>query len=452
MKKISIVAMLTLLCCHFSLLAQELPAFPGAEGWGQFSKGGRNGIVIKVTNLNDDGPGSFREAVMNPNPRIIVFDVSGTIDLKSPLTITSPYMTIAGQTAPGDGICLKTFPLNIANTNDIIIRNIRVRPGIESGLIGSEIDGIEVRESTNVILDHCSVSWSNDEAVNTWHKSSNVTVQWCIISEPLNKSVHEKGAHGFSASIGGYKNSFHHNLLANGAGRNPSIAGNNQHFTVLLDIRNCVISNWGHRTADGKPLSVNIINNYYKPGPATNEKVRTRIAAIDNSDRMGFTGLWHIEGNHMDGYPEISANNWQGGVNFSEGTSEPRNRQVTPFEVAEVTTQSAKDAYALVLKYAGCIAPNRDEVDKRVVKQVETNKFSKTADGLVDAVEQVGGWPSLKQGKVLKDTDNDGIPDEWEIAHGLNPNDPSDANKDYNGDGYTNIEKYINSLVPNPYK
>lgn len=452
MKKIILFCLLTFFSFHISILAQDLPAFPGAEGWGQFTKGGRGGIVIKVTNLNDDGPGSFREAVMNPNPRIVVFEVSGTIELQKPLIITSPYLTIAGQTAPGDGICLKNYPLDILQTNDVIIRSIRIRPGIESGTLGSELDGIEVRESSNIIIDHCSISWSNDEAVNTWHKSSNVTVQWCMISEPLNKSIHEKGAHGFSASIGGYKTSFHHNLLANGSGRNPSIAGNNQHFTVLLDMRNCVISNWGHRTADGKPLSVNIINNYYKPGPATQDNVRRRIASIDNSTKMGFTGLWHIEGNYIEGYPEISADNWKGGVDFSEGTSVAQNRQVTPFEVANVTTQSAEEAYQLVLENVGCISPVRDQVDQRVIKQIKTNKYSITADGMIDAVDQVGGWPMLKQGKVLKDSDNDGMPDEWELAHGLNPNDANDANKDYNGDGYTNIEKYINSLIPNPYK
>lgn len=452
MEKTALLTIILLFCSSILLVAQEELAFPGAEGWGRNAKGGRGGVVLKVTNLNDDGPGSFREAVMNPNPRIVIFEVSGTIALQSPLIITSPYLTIAGQTAPGDGICLRNFPLDIQNTNDIIIRCIRVRPGIESGLLGSEIDGIEVRESKNVILDHCSVSWSNDEAVNNWHRSSFMTVQWCMISEPLNKSVHEKGAHAFAASIGGYKSSFHHNLLANAAGRNPSIAGNNQHFTVLLDIRNCVISNWGHRTCDGKPLSVNLLNNYYKAGPATKESVRKRIAKIDNSDHMGFTGLWYIEGNYMDGFPLISKNNWDGGVEFSPGTSEPRNRQVSIFEVAPVTTQTAENAYNLVLTNAGCIAPARDAVDVRVVNQILTGKYEKSADGIIDTVEQAGGWPFLKQGKILKDSDGDGIPDEWEIAHGLNPNDPSDANGDYNGDGYTNIEKYINSLVPDPYK
>ena len=448
MKTFSYLVLLILF--SFSLNAQEtqLPAFPGAEGWGANAKGGRGGIVLTVTNLNDSGEGSFREAVMNPNPRIVIFNVSGTIELKSELIIKSPYLTIAGQTAPGDGICLKNFPLRIQNTNDIIIRGMRVRPGINSGLIGSEIDGIEIRESENVIVDHCTVSWSNDEGINNWHKSRFITFQWCVMSEPLNRSIHEKGAHGFAASIGGYKSSFHHNILANAAGRNPSIGGNNQHFTVLLDIRNCIISNWQHRSCDGKPLSVNIVNNYYKPGPATKEEVKRRIVRIDNSEKMGFTGLWHIDGNYVESDLNISYNNWDGGVDFEVGTSEAKNRRVEPFEVAHVTTQNALDAYTLVLANAGCLP--RDSQEKRVIEQIRTGKYKYTKDGIVDNIEQVGGYPELKTGKQPKDSDGDGIPDEWEKKNGLNPNDSSDALR-ISSNGYMNIENYINSLIPNPY-
>lgn len=432
----------------FCLYAQ-LPAFPGAEGWGMYTKGGRGGIVIEVTNLNDSGAGSFREAVMNPNPRIVIFKVSGTIELKSEIIITSPYLTLAGQTAPGDGICLKNYPLDI-RTQEVIIRGIRVRPGIESGLIGSELDAMEVSDSHNIIVDHCSFSFSNDEGINNWKGSSNITFQWCLMSDPLNKSVHEKGAHGFSASIGGNKASFHHNILANGAGRNPSIGGNNQFFTVLLDIRNCLISNWEHRTCDGKPLSVNLINNYYKPGPATKESVKKRIAKIDNSEHLGFSGLWFIEGNYMEGYPEISANNWNGGVDLSEGVSKERNRQLKPFTTAPVITQSSEDAYKLLLDYAGCIAPKRDSQDERVINQIRTGKYLRTENGIIDNVEQAGGWPILNSVTPPIDSDGDGIPDEWEKANGLNPNDSSDAIK-IAANGYMNIENYINSLIPIPY-
>lgn len=426
--------------------SKDLPAFPGAEGWGMNAKGGRGGVVLEVNNLNDSGPGSFREAVTNPNPRIVVFRVSGTIELKSILEIISPFLTIAGQTAPGDGICLKNFPLHIAQTHDIIIRCIRIRPGIASGLKGSELDGIEIRESSHIIVDHCTVSWTNDEGVNNWHKSSFVTFQWCMITEPLHKSVHEKGAHGYGATIGGYKSSFHHNILSNAVARNASIGGNNQNPTVMLDVRNCVISNWEHRSCDGKPLSINLVNNYFKPGAATNNDVKRRIARIDNAENYGFTGLWYIEGNVVEGYPKISADNWKGGVDFEEGTSEVRNRRYTPFEFAPVTTQTAVEAYESVLKYAGVIAPKRDVQEERIVGQIQTNTFPLGTNGIINAVEQAGGWPELKSTIPPKDSDHDGMPDEWEIAHGLNPTNPSDAVKT-GTNGYTNVEEYINSLV-----
>lgn len=430
-------------------LKAQLPAFPGAEGWGRYSQGGRGGVVLKVTNLSDSGPGSFREAVMNPSPRIIVFEVAGTIDLKSELEITSPYLTIAGQTAPGEGICFKRFPIRINNTHDIIIRGIRIRPGIESGLIGSQIDVIDVNNSQNVIVDHCVFSWSTDEGINTWHGARFITFQWCVMSEPLNHSIHEKGTHGYCGSIGGYKSSFHHNLLANGAARNPSIAGNNQAPTVLLDFRNCVISNWGHRSCDGKPLSINLVNNYYKPGPATSAEVKRRVTRIDNAEKLGFSCMWHVDGNFIEGFPEISANNWAGGVDFEEGTSPEKNRRIDSFEVAPVITQSAKEAYELVLKYAGCYN-NRDSQEKRIIEQVRTGKYAFTKNGLIDRVEQVGGWPELKTGKLPQDTDKDGIPDEWERKNGLNATDPSDATKTA-GNGYMNVENYINSLLPDIY-
>lgn len=444
-----IIGLFLLIPLCYTQNKEALPAFPGAEGWGMHSKGGRGGVVLQVTNLNDDGPGSFREAVMNPNPRIVVFRVSGTIELKSEIIITSPYLTIAGQTAPGDGICIKNYPLDISNTHDIIVRCIRVRPGIASGLIGSELDGIEVRDSHNIIFDHCTISWSNDEGVNNWHKSSFITFQWCMIAEPLHKSVHEKGPHGYGASIGGYKASFHHNLIANAVARNPSIGGNNQNVTVMLDVRNCVFANWGHRSCDGKPLSINLINNYYKPGPATRDNVKRRIAKIDNADKMGFSCLWHINGNTVEGYPEISRDNWNGGVDFDPGTSVGKNKSDVPFEFAPVTTHSAEKAYEYVLNYAGVVAPKRDTQEERIIDQIRTNSYKYGENGIINMVEEVGGWPLLKSSTPPVDSDGDGIPDEWEAAHGLNPNDPGDAVLDRNGDGYTNIEEYINSLVPN---
>ena len=446
MKKLSML-LLSLFVAVLALAQNPIPAFPGAEGWGMYAQGGRGGQVLFVTNLNDNGPGSLRAAIDHPDPRIVIFRVSGTIELQSELTIRNPYLTIAGQTAPGDGICLKNFTLNIADTHDIIIRNIRVRPGIESGLLGSQIDAMEIRNSRNVIIDHCSFSWSVDEGVNTWHRSELVTVQWCMMSEPLHKSIHEKGAHGYGASVGGYKTSYHHNIFAHAYARNPSIGGNNQNFTVLFDYRNCVVYNWVIRTCDGKPLSINVVNNYLKPGPATRDNVKRRVARIDNSTHMGFNGLWYIEGNYVEGYPEISADNWNGGVDFEDGSSPARNRQLTPFDVAPVTTHTAPEAYELVLKYAGVIAQSRDAHEQRIISEIKAGTYTYGDKGIIDHPDQVGGWPVLRSIPAPVDSDGDGMPDEWEIANGLNPFDPTDANQDRNGDGYTNIEEYINSLI-----
>ncbi len=429
----------------------QTDAFPGAEGWGRYAKGGRGGVLLLVTNLNDSGPGSFREAAMFNGPRTIVFKVSGNIELKSKLIISSPFLTIAGQTAPGEGICLKNYPLEIFYTHDIIVRGIRVRPGTESGIIGSEIDGINIAESSNVIVDHCSVSWTCDEGVNNWHKSSFITFQWCLIAEPLNNSVHEKGKHGFGATIGGYKSTFHHNIIANATARNPSIGGNNQNPTVMLDVRNCVFSNWKNRSCDGKPLSVNIVNNYYKPGPATLEDVKSRIVRIDNSEKYGFNSLWYIDGNYIEGNPIVSKDNWNGGVEFEEGTSEQRNRLLKAVEYAPVSTQTAEEAYTMVLKNAGVIYPVRDKQDCRVISQIVTGKYQLSEEGIIDKVEQAGGWPQLSSAIPDKDTDEDGMPDSWEVQNGLNPKDPNDSGKISDLSAYTNLEKYINSLIPAAY-
>jgi hypothetical protein len=445
MKHILLSLLLSLL--PLASLSPQTPAIPGAEGWAAQTRGGRGGILLEVNNLNDSGPGSLREAIENPNPRTIIFKVSGTIELQSMLNVASPFLTIAGQTAPGDGICLKNFPLHIVNTHDIIVRFLRIRPGIASGLKGSELDGIEIREASNVIIDHCTVNWTNDEAVNNWHHSNFVTIQWCIIAEPLHRSVHEKGPHGYGASIGGYKASFHHNILASAVARNASIAGNNQHPTVMLDVRNCVIANWQHRSCDGKPLSINLVNNYFKPGPATLPDVDRRIARIDNAENMGFSCLWYIDGNHMEGNPAISADNWAGGVDYERGTSESRNRRLTPFDFAPVATQSALDAYHAVLQNAGVTVPHRDSHENRIIEQIRTNHFPLGNQGIIDSTDQVGGWPELRSAPAPIDTDRDGMPDAWEQAHGLNPADPADGNR-LNPDGYTNIEKYLNSLIP----
>lgn len=425
-------------------LPDAIPAFPGAWGGGMFATGGRGGKVIAVVNLNDDGPGSLRAAVETPGPRIVVFRVSGTIDLQSSLVVAHSNLTIAGQTAPGDGICLKRFPLKISEANDVVVRFLRVRPGDESGW---RHDGIEVRRAANVMIDHCSVSWSIDEAINTWHDTKNLTVQWCLIAEALDRPF-DSDPHGFGASWGGENCSYHHNLFAHCAGRNPSIAGQERERTINMDHRCSVIYNWRHRTCDGKPMQVNVVNNYYKSGPATHAGVRRRIARIDDTQSAyGYPSIWFIEGNRVEGAPGISADNWQGGIHFKGNACEADNRRRTPFPVWPVPTQSADEAYGLVLRHVGANRPRRDPHDTRIVREVETGTPT-FGNGIIDTPKQVGGWPELKSGAAPPDSDGDGMPDAWETAHMLNPHNTADGALDSDNDGYTNIEEFLNQTDP----
>jgi len=425
-----------------SVFAQPL-AFPGAEGFGRFAVGGRGGDAVAVTNLNDSGPGSLREAVSAGN-RTVVFRVSGTIALKSDLLIAQSNLTIAGQTAPGDGICLRGHPLRLRGANDVVIRHLRVRPGADSG---KAIDGIEVRDGRNIIIDHCSVSWTVDEAMNTWHGARDLTVQWCVISEPLNRSVHPKGAHGYGASWGGENVSYHHNLFAHATARTPSVAGQARDHTINMDHRCSVVFDWEHRSCDGKPDSINVVNNYYKPGPATLPAVRRRIARIDDTRATyGFDSFWHIAGNVVEGFPEISADNWAGGVDFEGGTSIKLNRRMDPFPVAPVTTQSAEESYRLVLAHAGATRPRRDPVDNRVLAEARSG-IPTFGNGIIDSPAQVGGWPELRSAPAPVDSDGDGMPDAWETARGLNPRDPADRNDRKLQRDYTNLETYLSELA-----
>jgi len=430
----------------FSQTSPDIPAFPQAEGFGAWSRGGRGGKVIYVENLNDNGPGSLRAAVDDPEPRTVVFRVSGTIELKSYLLISKPYITIAGQTAPGDGICLKNYPLKVYRTHDVIIRGIRVRPGTGSGLPGSYIDAIDVEDSNNVIIDHCSASWSVDEILNTNHETNDITIQWCIFSESLNNSVHEKGEHGYAATIGGSRASYHHNLFAHNLGRNPSIGGSDESRTEQLDFRNNVVYNWVSRVCDGKPRTMNFVSNYYKSGPATPPSMKNWIAEIQASEKYGYTSKWYIEDNYIAGYPDLTSNNWGGAVKFDAGTSMALNREYTPFENANYRSDEAEDAYLEVLDHAGVIIPRRDTVDNRVIEDVKKGTAT-IENGIIDLVGQAGGWPELLTYDIPLDTDSDGMPDEWETSQGLNLNDPEDRNYLAGGEVYTNLERYINILA-----
>ena len=419
------------------------PAFPGAEGFGKYSIGGRGGRVIEVTNLNDTGPGSFRAACEAEGPRTVVFRVSGTIPLEKELKIRNPYLTIAGQTAPGDGVCIKNYQFNF-DTRHMIVRYLRVRPGDEKRKEQDAFGG----GNDHIMVDHCSVSWGVDETLSI-NKASNSTVQWCLVSESLTRSLHKKGAHGYGGLWGGPGGSFHHNVLAHHSSRNPRASGNPD--SGLLDFRNNVIYNWGFNSAYGGELwPRNWINNYYKFGPATSENVRHRIF-LQKDPR----GKMYAEGNYLWGFPAVTKDNWNGGIDFAEDgeATEQTLRVRAPYVVAPVKTQSAERACRMVLRGVGC-SLRRDSVDARVVKEIRTGTatygetYGGGGRGLIDSQTAVGGWPELRSLPAAEDRDHDGMPDAWERKHRLNPNDPADGAQDANGDGYTNLEDYLNSLVP----
>lgn len=444
-----------------SLWSQQL-AFPGAEGYGKFAKGGRGGAVYEVTNLNDSGEGSLRSAVEAEGPRTVVFRVPGTIVLESPLRITKPYITIAGQTAPGDGICIRKNPL-IIDADHVIIRYIRVRLGDESG---KDYDAVSSRYTKNIILDHISASWSVDECFSVYHCDS-VTVQWCIVSESMSKSNHVKGSHGFGGIWGSNYGSYHHNLLAHHSSRNPRMASGSGN----TDFRNNVIYNWGYQSLYGGEKrqkgsdrfifsNFNIVANYYKPGPATQPgEVSYRIANPGFRNITDDYGKWYIAENVVEGNEEVSADNWNGGVQTKIALEKIRLDQ--PWPSMPIRQQTAREAYFAVLDSAGAILPKRDAVDSRIIKEARGGfatyegasykKEHKVADkskicGIIDTQDDVGGWPLLESAPAPKDSDHDGMPDEWENANNLNKNDPADRNV-VGADGYTMLEKYLNNIT-----
>lgn len=439
-------------------------AFPGAEGFGKYTTGGRGGEVRIVTNLNDDGEGSLRKAVSASKPRIIVFAVSGTIHLKSELNIKGD-VTIAGQTAPGDGICVADHPVLIAGDN-IIVRYMRFRmgdhyqnKGFVDGAGGDDAFGGSGRK--NIIVDHCSMSWSTDEVCSIYRGDS-TTLQWNIISEPLNYSYHfEEGdkdfeEHGYGGIWGGSHFSAHHNLFAHCNSRTPRFNGTRLGAKQeLADFRNNVIYNWGHNNVyGGEGSNYNIVNNYYKYGPATNNKVKYRIVNPYKEEKLKIPfGKYFVDGNYVDGAKEVSKNN-QLGIDMEKGTDTDKKEAVAgeAFAVVELPVITALQAYENVLKKAGAILPVRDTLDQRIINEVKnrTGRFIDVQGGYPHGTayeKTIKAWPALKQGKVILDSDKDGMPDEWEKQNGLNPNDKKDAAQYKLDKKYTNVEVYINSLV-----
>ncbi len=474
----------------------SVPAFVGAEGGGKYSFGGRGGKIYVVTTLADNGPGSLREGCEAAGPRIIVFNVAGIIHLAKPIYIEAPYITIDGHTAPGDGICIADNGL-VDNAHDVVIRYLRLRRGNpdifnrHGVLYGNPIG--------NIIVDHVSASWGEDQNIDTYRHmyqppgggpalklpAVNVTIQWTISYEGLNTYNH-----AFGGDWGGRNSSFHHNLFACNTARNPSIA-----MSYDFNFVNNVVFNWRHRSLDGGDSNslYNVINNYYKPGPATmTNAIQYRILEPSQSwnkaEHISRWGKAYVAGNIVEGHPDVTADNWNGGVQFNKApdpeaggglakgamkdadllkTIMSQVRVDQPFPMAPLTIQSAADAFDSVLANAGATLPRRDSVDERAVTETRTgkvwgegteitpppmkglakNNIGKAGNGIITDIAQVGGYPDYK-GTPIPDLGADGIPLSWKQKYNLDTNDPALAGKDLQGDGYTVMDKYLNGLDP----
>ena len=502
----------------YDLKQAKIPAFPGAEGGGMYTFGGRGGKVLTVTNLNDDGPGSFRWACEQGGARIVVFNVSGIIRLKSPIYVRAPYITIAGQTAPGDGVCIAGESFQV-DTHDVIVRHMRFRRG--ETLVTNREDSFGGNPIGNIMIDHCSCEWGLDENISFYrHMYSmneldkdgkpkpmekkptvNVTIQNTISAKAL-----DTWNHAFGSTIGGENTTFMRNLWADNTGRNPSIG-----WAGVFNFVNNVTYNWVHRVADGGEYKsmFNFINNYYKPGPLTpkDSPVGHRITKSESRSKNLFPfkqfGRIYANGNIMEGYPEVTKDNWNGGIQTADKDGEMDATELAlmrsdePFDMPYLKIMGTEQAYEWVLANAGATIPCRDIVDQRICEEVRTGQAYYVKDyeknlakiekktgvkqnpygdmwglhpqksmgsdglfkyrrlpkdsykqGIITDPRQMGGYPEYRAWEPYVDTDGDGMPDEWEKQYGLNPNDASDAVKDCNGDGYTNIEKYINGINP----
>jgi hypothetical protein len=433
------------------VFGQSPIAFPGAEGFGAHAEGGRGGDVYHVTNLNDSGAGSLRDGIQKmTGPRTIVFDVSGTIYLESRLKIKKSHLTIAGQTAPGDGITLAQYPLDVAASH-VVIRYIRSRVGDR---VVQRTDSVHIESGSNIIIDHVSASWAIDEVMSSQSGDVDLlTIQWSMITEALNESHHEKGAHAYGGILGALRQSVHHNLYAHLKSRAPKVTWR-RHCKV--DFRNNVVYNWMvNNSYDGARSYMNWVNNYLKAGPATNDKVKHQIFELfdqydgpmkETEDQDHDTSLY-AEGNFVVGSPAISADNWSGGIRFKAGANEKDHRAHEPHDFPALASETtAEEAFLQVLAGAGA-SMVRDSVDTRIVNEVK-NATATYGNGVIDSQEDVGGYPRLQSLPAPEDSDRDGMPDAWEKSHGLDPAMASDRNAtNLSGTFYTNLEVYLNGLV-----
>ena len=439
---------------------KQVPAFPGAEGFGFRSVGGRGGEVIEVINLNDSGPGSLRFAIETDEPRIVVFRVAGTIGLQSSLVIINPFITIAGQTAPGNGITLRALnadveALILIKTHDVIVRFLTLRAGPPTAGDAMQILASDSHDTYNVVIDHNSLSWAVNRNLSTWYDVHGISIQWNIFSEGLNCSIHPKGCHSKGVLIGGYASdenkdqpgayniSLHHNLMAHNGERNPYIEA-----AGVIDVVNNVAYNpfgtFSHidMVYQLAQDQVNYIGNFYKPGPST--EVKYGIKAINpGTPGAGIFVQGNIGPQREDaGSPDIDI-------------VDPESRQFVvsePFPAEVVTTTTAVEAYNQVLSSAGAgmgldcrgsFFPRRDAIDTRIVNDVHNGTGK-----VIDDPSEVGGWLKIDPADPCADSDHDGMPDEWERTYSLDPNDPADSSTDANENGYTNIEEFLNGTNP----
>lgn len=422
-------------------------AFPGAEGFGRFARGGRGGDVYHVTDLSDDGPGSLRDGIRTASgPRTILFDLSGTIALKKPLIVDKSYITIAGQTAPGDGICLRDQTFRIVKASHIIVRYVRFRLGDRNKPIPSGDDCLNTDDVDQLILDHITVSWGID-GNHDLRRGGNFTLQWSIYAEALNDSIHKKGPH---AMLGSFRDltagiSLHHNLFASSRDRHPTLGGSPKTAPqAIVDFRNNVIYNVAGAANLGN-CQINVVNNYFRRGPNTPANHPPLAAKAENP---GATKVY-LAGNLFEGASEWNQNNFRA-VDFlrwSKGNYLPLTladvRAEREFDLGDAPpkTQAALEAYETVLRDAGTSLV-RDAADARLVQGVRDRSHR-----MINSQEDVGSWPQLRSTPPPSDRDGDGMPDKWELLYDLNPDDIADGNRDRDKDGFTNLEEYLNSLV-----
>ena len=447
-RRLYALVLYALLLCVPTVTWAEPKAFPEAQGAGAMARGGRGGQVLLVTNLSDSGAGSLRAAVESNGPRIVVFRVAGYIELESPITIRRPFITIAGQTAPGDGICLKNYALQIANTRQVIIRHLRCRPGDKTSAAG-EMDAITIWDSQQVILDHCSATWSTDECLSVTRNSDHITVQHCLIAEALT-------SHSMGSIIGGDggRISFINNLYANNRSRNPRASASfvkpdQAEFTgPRIDFRNNVIYNWAYSAgyAGGSDpqlkefTRVNLVANYYRPGPDTRPGRETELFRIHPG---AITELF-LTGNQLHGVPRATADNWM----LVKHTGGTLRRMPRPHDLPRVPTRPAQECYRYVLQQAGAVLRARDAVDQRIGAGVRDGSGRQLL-----SQDAVRGWLPLRSQAPYRDRDQDGQSDAWEATFKLDDRLADDAGADPDRDGYSNLEEFLNGTsprIPNP--